>query len=156
MTGHDILHRRIGQRLTDGIFQSFVFNGQISSIFNVVFLKFDLWLTIATTEEETFIKQIDTVEQIKSFSTDDNSTFEYPLSKIENEFPDFKKFIGQTLHSFNELIWIDSSDISGGLKLCFENGLSLTLYDEWKDGDNHMNFSFDNKLPDKLKEKINA
>ncbi len=156
MTVHDILYKRIGQRLTDGIFQSFVIDGQIIDKFNVVFLKFDLWLTIATSEERTFIKQIETVEQIKSFSTDYNSTFEYPLSKIENEFPDFKKFIGQTLHSFNELIWIDNSNISGGLKLYFENGLSLTLYDEWKDGDNRMNFSFDNKLPDKLKEKINA
>jgi hypothetical protein len=153
MTGHDILYRQIGQRLTDGIFQSFVLDGELTDKFNVVFLKFDKWLHIVTSEEQTTIKQIDIVEQIESFTTHSNSAFQYPLTKIENEFPVFKEFIGQTLLSFNELVWLDSNDISCGLKLYFGNGLSLTLYDELKDRNGHMNFSFDNKIPAKLKER---
>lgn len=60
---------------------------------------------MVTSEEQTTIKQIDEFEQIETFATDINNTFEYPLKKIDNEFPAFKKIIGQTLRCFNELIW---------------------------------------------------
>ena len=149
MTGHDILNRQIGNSLTEVLFQSYFFEGILSDKINVLFLKFDTWLHVTVSDEKTIIKHFDTLEEIKPTTISETETFNYTLTKIQSAFPDFDKFIGQTLVAFNELVWQDNNDISCGIIFYFDKGDKFVLYDEWLDDDWHMNLSFSAVLPDK-------
>ena len=91
--GNEILKQRIGHQLKDGLIQLYYYNGILTDQVNLVYLKFDKWLRICTSDE-TVILEVDSTEpeQIKSYTDNENSTFEYPLVKLEKEFPEFKKY----------------------------------------------------------------
>ena len=147
--GHEILQKCIGQRLTNGIFESYYFNGQLSNKIHVTYLKFEKWLHITTTDF-TAISEIETteLEQIKSWTNEDNSRVEFPLTKIEIEFPLFKNLIGRVLIDFNELYPLEYDECVG-LKFYFDNGLTLIQY---SDSEENSHFSFDNIIPLNLRE----
>jgi len=149
MTGNNILQSVIGQEIKEGIIQSFYYDEQLSDKLNVVYLKFDKWIHITTSDEQTIIKE-EQPEQIEPFTIDDNKTFVYQLTKIENEFSDFTNYIGQKLIDFKELVYINYPDQSCGIKLYFANDLTLILF---VDINAHSRFSFNNLTRDDIYEK---
>lgn len=150
--GNEILKQRIGHQLKDGLIQLYYYNGILTDQVNLVYLKFDKWLRICTSDE-TVILEVDSTEpeQIKSYTDNENSTIEYPLVKLEKEFPEFKKYYGQKLIDFKELTMTKFEDnITTGLKFNFEGGLTFTL---WTNIEDETFLIFDDQLPTELKEK---
>lgn len=149
--GDNLLKSKLGQAITDGIFQSYFFNKNLSDKINVTYLKFDKWLHLSTTDGTAILElEVDYPKQIESWTNEENSTSSFTLTKIENEFPRFKEYIGQKLIKYSELVLLDSVSITCGLKFYFENDLFLILY---SDNDEKSYYSFDNIIPEFLKEK---
>lgn len=149
--GDIIIKNQIGRKLRGGVIQSFLLDHELVSEINVIYLKFDSWLHIST-DDETAVIEIDGnyPSQIESFESEDKSLFEYPLSKIENEYLEFKSYIGLTLKSYIELVDKDFENITCGLKFIFENGKSILTYTDRKE---KTYIGFNDLLPNYLKEK---
>jgi hypothetical protein len=126
MKGKEILQRHIGHRLTGGLVQSFYLGQQLSDLINVTFLKFDSeWTHIVIAEGKTTIRTQDKAIESTEFLGDEE--FKYPIRKIENDFPEFKKYLNKRLSGFKELVLKDDETISFGLHLYFEDDLNFMV-----------------------------
>jgi len=150
--GIEILQKQIGKILLEGKFQSFVFNSEVQSKINVTYLKFENWLHI-TTSDETAIQELKTkdIEQIQTWKDESQATFEYPITNIETEFPEFKNLIGKKLLNYSELVTLSKNDITIGIQFFFENGLTFTQYSDIED---RQLYSFETEIPNNLREKV--
>jgi hypothetical protein len=150
MNDTTVLEDLIGRVLCDGLIQSFELRGSLISQINVSFLKFNNWIRIVTSEGETTVSM--EMRQIQSISELGDDEFKYPLTKLEDKFPEFKKYLGKRLIGFKELVFENNPALSFGLNLYFENDLNLIIFNtDYSTDDNE--FIFFNRIPDHLKEK---
>jgi len=150
MKGIELLNEQIGKTLMDGCIQSFELNGELVDMINVTFLKFDDWIKIVSTDEQTNISLENMeFENIAKYGDDE---FSYPISKIEKNFPEFKKYIGKRLIGINELVLSKNSNFSFGINLYFDNELNFIIHNQDYPIDKN-EFIFENKVPNDLIEK---
>jgi hypothetical protein len=145
MKGNDILLEQLGKTLTEGRIQSFILNKKLVELINVTYLKFDVWIKIVLSEGETKVTLIENgFEKISAYGDEE---YHYPITSIENNFPEFKSYIGRKLSAFKELAFNKNIEISTGLNLYFDNGINLIIYDEELPDLNMNSFIFENKIP---------
>jgi hypothetical protein len=150
MKGNELLKEQIGKTLKDGKIQSFELRGELIELITVTFLKFEDWIKIVSTDEQTIISPID--EEFQNTIKYDNEEFKYPIAKIENYFPEFKKYIGQQLIAVKELVGLKNPQFSFGINLYFDNGLNFIIHNQDYPMDKN-EFIFENKVPINLIEK---
>lgn len=126
MRGQEILKEHIGDKLQDGLVQSFYLNNKLVELLNVTFLKFsNRWISIVSTDEETSIKIVtDDIENIKFYGDEE---LKYPIQPIRQIFPDFNKYINKRLLDYKELVLKKSEFMSFGLNLYFEDNLNFII-----------------------------
>jgi hypothetical protein len=151
MRGQDNLEKHVGQILTNGLVQSFHLNGKVVSVINVTFLKFDKdWLRIVCTDEQTNISiETDDLDNLKSYG---DKEFYYPLTPIEDIFPDFMKYKNRKLKGFKELVLGKTDSFSFGVNLYFDNDLNFIIRNHDYPTDEN-EYLFENKIPTELREK---
>ena len=149
--GLQILESQIGKKLENGLIQSFYLDSEIIDLVNVLYLKFDNWIQVTTTDE-TSIRKIEEnyPEKISSWITDDNVKFEYPMSEIEKMNSNFTSYKNKILTAFSELTEIKYNQITCGLKLYFENDLTLIIY---SNAEEETYLKFDGIIPNDMAEK---
>lgn len=150
MKGNELLKEQIGKTLKDGKIQSFELRGELIELITVTFLKFEAWIKIVSTDEQTIISIID--GEFENEIKYDNEEFKYPITKIENYFPEFKKYIGQQLIAVKELVGLKNPQFSFGINLYFDNGLNFIVHNQDYPMDKN-EFIFENKVPINLIEK---
>ena len=149
--GDEILTNQIGKKLRSGLFQSFLIDGKLVDNFNVLYLKFDKWIHITTTDETAILEaQEESPKQITAWTDEDGVKFEYLLTDLSERFDDFKDYIGLELMGFTELVDKEFKGVVCGLKLQFENGLTLTTYSNAEEDTFTI---FNGEIPNYLKEK---
>ncbi len=150
MKGLELLNNQIGRTLIDGRIQSFELNGDMVDLINVTFLKFDNWIKIVSKDEQTNITMEDNeFENIAKYGDD---KFSYPISKIEKNFPEFKKYIGKRLIGIKELVFAKNSNFSFGINLYFDDDLNFIIHNQDYPIDKN-EFIFENKVPNDLIER---
>jgi hypothetical protein len=151
MRGQDNLEKHIGHVLTDGRVQSFHLNGEVVSVINVTFLKFgNEWLRIVCTDEQTNIGAgTDDLDNLKFYG---DKEFYYPLTPIENIFPEFLKYKNKKLKGFKELVSIKTEFFSFGINLYFDNDLNFIIRNHDYPVDKN-EYLFENTVPTELREK---
>ena len=142
-----ILKNRIGQSLKDGLIQSFYLDGKLVDEINVVFLRFDTWISVVTTDETSILEVKKEPVESKSKGAEEDR-FKYPLAKIQNTYPTFKKYVNETLQNYKELVF-KGSDIVCGIKLYFSNNLTMILY---SDTDENSYLLFKDAIPGSIEE----
>ena len=150
MKGNELLKEQIGKTLKDGKIQSFELRGELTELITITFLKFEDWIKIVSTDEQTIISHID--EEFKNTIKYDNEEFKYSIAKIEYYFPEFKKYIGQQLIAVKELVGLKNPQLSFGINLYFDNGLNFIIHNQDYPMDKN-EFIFENKVPINLIEK---
>ena len=150
MKDQKVLEDLIGNTLKDGLIQSFELHGSLINLVNVTILKFNFWIKIVVSEGEISVstekREIDDPSQIG------DNDFKYPISKIEDKFPEFNKYIGKRLIGYKELVSKNEPALSFGVNLFFENNLNLIIFNPDYTTDENI-FVFSNRIPDQLKEK---
>lgn len=144
-----MLSDQIGKYLVAGKLQSFYLNGELVDRVNVTYLKFDQWIRIVASMEETILSVDE--ENIENKTSFGDEEFFYPIYPIEANFPDFEKYIHQRLLGFKELVCKNNEADSFGINLCFESGLNLIIHNRADIDQNE--YFFENRLPSDLKEK---
>lgn len=147
MKGFSLLNDQIGRKLTDGRIQSFELKGELIDLINVTFLKFDNWVKIVSSEEETDISLEN--DEFGNISKYGDGEFIYPITKITKSFPEFNKYLGLRLIGFKELVWDENNDFSFGINLYFENELNFIIHNQVNPIEKN-EFIFDNKVPNDL------
>ena len=149
--GIDLLKNQIGKKLQFGKIQSFYLNDELIDQTNVLYLKFDTLLQITTSDETKILKVINGIpEQIQGWTDKQGVKFEYPIIDFLKSNKKLQEVIGKKLISFSELETKKYGGICCGLKLDFEEGLTLIIYS------NSEELSFLNtngSIPNDLKEK---
>ena len=149
--GAEILRTQIGKKLHGGLFQSFFLDGELIDNINVLYLKFEKWIHITTTDETAILEvQEKSPKQIIGWNDDNGVKFEYPLTDLSERFDEFKNYIDLELKGFTELVDKEFEGIACGLKLQFENRLTLTTY---SNPEEETFIIFNGKIPNDLKEK---
>ena len=122
------LNRCIGKKLVEGKVVSFFYNGRMSSPILRTLLRFDSWICIVTTDDQTKVYSTTIAdEEIESFEEKGNKA-EYPITNIEDQFDGFKKFIGKRLIKVTEIVSEKHRLMSYGLNFYFENNLNFVIY----------------------------
>ena len=146
--GKEILMSQIGQKLQDGIIQSFVLNGEIKDDVNVLYLKFNTWIRIVADDGTAISKVTDGPKATEPW-IEKGDKIAYPLTRIEEKFAQFRNYIGLTLMNCKELI-VTENNISCGVKFIFENNNVFSVYSDTQD----VSFIlFDDTLPENITEK---
>ncbi|HAA12187.1 MAG TPA: hypothetical protein DCE41_11000 [Cytophagales bacterium] len=149
--GAEILRSQVGKKLRGGLFQSFYFDDELVDNINVLFLKFEMWIHITTTDETAILEvQEEKPKQIIGWTDDDGVKFEYPLTDLSEKFNEFNNYVDLELTGFTELVDKEFEGKVCGLKFQFENGLSLTTYSNSED---ETFILFNGEILDDLKEK---
>jgi hypothetical protein len=146
-TGEAIIQNCVGQILTDGMFDTYLFNGILSNKINLTFLRFDSWICLDTDDWVSIhTTKENEMHEILSWIDDDNNIIEFPRKRIEFDYPNFRQFIGKKFLSFKELISSPIGD-SCGLLLEFSDSKFLGIY---SDNDEVTHYFFDKNIPDGL------
>ena len=84
--GKEILVMQIGQKLQEGIIQSFVLNGEIKDDVNVLYLKFNAWIRIIADGTNSQINNLINSAKVTPYNPKNhvNKTYKYiRLSKSQ-------------------------------------------------------------------------